>query len=162
MEVAGRQHLGLARLEPAFGLVGMAFWTTPIFAGVIRKTSAAHSSQRQRCPPRASVRRQGYRRWRADGMAASTRHGPTGNRPRSGGRRPRSRSRRDRRVRSRSSIDREPLAAKRWLARSGGCRWRWWRYWRDRAEFGRPWYRYHSPADGSHNCASGRAAAPVV
>src|SRR5580700_4304355 len=37
MEVAGRQHLGLARLEPAFGLVGMAFWTTPILAGVIRE-----------------------------------------------------------------------------------------------------------------------------
>jgi hypothetical protein len=37
MEVAGRQHLGLAGLEPAFGLVGMAFWTTPILAGVIRE-----------------------------------------------------------------------------------------------------------------------------
>ena len=44
MEVAGRQHLGLARLEPAFGLVGMAFGTTPILAGVIREE--AHQRHR--------------------------------------------------------------------------------------------------------------------
>jgi hypothetical protein len=37
MEVAGRQHLGLARLKPALGLVSMAFGTTPILAGVIRE-----------------------------------------------------------------------------------------------------------------------------
>ena len=37
MKVAGRQHLGLARFKPAFGLVSMAFGTTPIFAGVIRE-----------------------------------------------------------------------------------------------------------------------------
>ena len=37
VEVAGRQHLGLACLKPAFGLVSMAFWTTPILAGVIRE-----------------------------------------------------------------------------------------------------------------------------
>lgn len=37
VEVADRQHLGLARFKPAFGLVSMAFWTTPILAGVIRE-----------------------------------------------------------------------------------------------------------------------------
>jgi hypothetical protein len=37
VEVAGRQHLGLARFKPALGLVSMAFWTTPILAGVIRE-----------------------------------------------------------------------------------------------------------------------------
>ncbi len=35
VEVAGRQHLGLARIEPAFGLVSVAFWTTPVFAGMV-------------------------------------------------------------------------------------------------------------------------------
>jgi hypothetical protein len=37
VEVAGWQHLGLARFKPALGLVSMAFWTTPILAGVIRE-----------------------------------------------------------------------------------------------------------------------------
>jgi hypothetical protein len=37
VEVAGRQHLGLARFEPALDLVSMAFWTAPILAGVIRE-----------------------------------------------------------------------------------------------------------------------------
>jgi hypothetical protein len=35
VEVMGRQHLGLAGLEPTLGLVGVALGTTPVFAGMI-------------------------------------------------------------------------------------------------------------------------------
>ena len=37
VEIIGRQHLGLAGFEPVVGLLGVAFGTGAVFAGVIRE-----------------------------------------------------------------------------------------------------------------------------
>jgi len=37
VEERGREELGLAALDPGRRLVGMAFWATPVLAGVVRE-----------------------------------------------------------------------------------------------------------------------------
>ena len=79
VEVASRQHLGLARFEPALGLVGYGIWDS---SGSCRngrrrpRRCTDRSARGVRRAPRCG--RPGCRRWRADAMAASTRHAPTG------------------------------------------------------------------------------------
>ena len=55
MEVAARQHLALAGLEPTLGLSAMTFGTTPILAGVIGE----HFGGALIAPPDASTERLG-------------------------------------------------------------------------------------------------------
>ena len=43
VEVIGRQYLGLAGIEPILGLLGVAFRTGSVFAGVIREHLVAAS-----------------------------------------------------------------------------------------------------------------------
>ena len=90
VEVGHRQHLGLRACRASA-------------RSARRGTSGSSGSCRngRRRPRRRTGRsargvrralrsgRRGCRRWRADAMAASTRHGPPDSRPRSGGRRPR-------------------------------------------------------------------------